>query len=333
MKTARAFASIRARATVSVLLLVGRRSNSSKVSFAQGRARPSAGSSSSSQVFEAPQALSSVVQDQLKEQETFYQRYLRKRLGGVAEISGEWAYRLDVEACENAVPERLRERPLEAFKSYLRYLTYALAAEKADKYLWKWLTSPYVPEYARSWSRDERRQWKGRALRQFVESKVCWAVKPADQLHVGMETFTTAIALTADAREASYIPKDLAGRWLVQQYMSPGQRTVRVEDHEQMTELIRTYSFEPYEQWFERARMQMAHPTKPRADEAFAFFMASEETQAKSNFVRNMINPKDGKVASLLFFMVVKAAQQLDGAGRTVEARTLLDFGRRRMPA
>ncbi|KAK3628549.1 hypothetical protein LTR56_005019 [Elasticomyces elasticus] len=219
------------------------------------------------------------------------------------------------------------------YYGYLRYLTYALAAEKADKYLWKWLTSPYVPEYARSWSRDERRQWKGRALRQFVESKVCWADKPADQLHVGMETFTTAIALTADAREASYIPKGLAGRWLVQQYMSPGQRTVRVEDHEQMTELIRTYSFEPYEQWFETARMQMAHPTKPRADEAFAFFMASEETQAKSNFVRNMINPKDGKVASLLFFMVVKAAQQLDGAGRTVEARTLLDFGRRRMPA
>ncbi|KAK5725497.1 hypothetical protein LTR15_003685 [Elasticomyces elasticus] len=80
------------------------------------------------------------------------------------------------------------------------------------------------------------------------------------------------------------------------------------------------------------ARLQMSHPSKASADEAYGFFMSSEELQHKSDFVREMIDPKDSGVASMLFWSVIKIAQLLELAGRNTDARLILDFGRRRMP-
>ncbi|KAK4923664.1 hypothetical protein LTR49_009219 [Elasticomyces elasticus] len=348
MGITRVLTRVRVRAVVPVLRPAGGRPYSSKVSPVRDAKRTG---------------------DHSKEQEDFYQWYLRKSRAGTGPVPGDWAHRLRLEECESAVPSHLREKPLEAFKSedtelelgrrclelfiarhahgrsntsatrasyakeqpgsrallwylgvrgyerfdlllspgYMRCLTYALAAEQADQHFWKWLMAPHVPEYAKQWPLNEQRQWKGRALRQFVESKVCWAENHAEQLHDGLETFTCAATLTADVTEQSYIPKPIAGRWLSQQFMVPSGRRVRVEDHERMMELIPTFAFEPFERYWTFARLEMAHPTNPKADEAFAFFMASEEFQKRSEFL-------------------------MDRAGRTSDARTMLDFGRRRMP-
>lgn len=219
--------------------------------------------------------------------------------------------------------------------AFLHCLIYCLVAERADDYIWYWLTVHHTPDFASNWTLSEQRQWKGKALRFLVEDKMHWADLGTDRLEEGLNTLLKALdrrLQRLESAEDGFIPKNSAGTWLLQQFLGPESRHVSPTVHERFTHLLRVFTTDPFALQWDRARLHLAHPTAPKPRHFLDFLRLCDTPDHGSVFIADLLNPRHHALAVTFFWTMVNTAQQLHRQGNAADAHWVLDFGRSVMP-
>ena len=162
-------------------------------------------------------------------------------------------------------------------------------------------------------------------MRSAVESAVYWGEDPISGMNDSLAIFRRLGAVYLTHKSKLYIATP--GNWLVSRLTSMDPRGIDVTLFEDCIKIVDYYGTgQPLWYAWEKASCDLHHPLGPRPDTALAFLLhvdACYEAFFKTG---------DDFLDTKIHMKMREAAHALHAAGRSTEAKKVLDIGRRRLP-
>ncbi|KAK5677530.1 hypothetical protein LTS10_010102 [Elasticomyces elasticus] len=217
---------------------------------------------------------------------------------------------------------------------FFRALTLCTSAEGIDKYLWDWMMLRddesrrvlITNKREASFDHPDRSRARGDLLRWMVEAQAYWAPRRAP-LETSLWTFKQAIDIAS--RKIVYIPGGQAGNWMEGALTSEIAGTVPAVWYDRFEHQARIYKKGSRAAEFVVAIVSLFHPT-PDPSKALRYW--KDAPQQQDQYTEALLSNPRHTTQFVVFCHLVRLAQYLHQHGDLVNARWVLDFGRRYSP-
>lgn len=220
-------------------------------------------------------------------------------------------------------PETVDRYDIATHPRFTRTLVHLLRAEKSTEHLWHWLSIDHTPAILTG-DTHKPRLWKSMVFRDLVESEVFWAQDP-NPMTAGLKTYIRGL----DQSKRTGISTGNAGNWLMNRLSACDNSGLNDALFEGFIKRIRWHT----DHIFHTAILHLTHPSRPSAVRSLALLRASgDDHPARSEFLKELLRPKDSRMKLKLYFWLVRTAQILHKNGDVQDARWVVDLARQRVP-
>ncbi|KAK3658946.1 hypothetical protein LTR56_001382 [Elasticomyces elasticus] len=219
-----------------------------------------------------------------------------------------------------------RDDPDYDLPRFFRALALCITAEDedADNHMWKLIL---LKDDGPGSNDFNRARIRGDLLRWMVEAQALWAPRTAP-LDKAFRTFFRAVDISR--KGIVHIPTGFAISWLEGPLESEVAETVSQQDYDRFIQQTQLWKKEPSDAGL---AISLSSLFRPKPDLSYALnFWKRAESQPDS-FTRHLLSARRSATQYVLFWHLTRLAQSLRRNGDLVNARWVLDFGRKHVPA
>ncbi|KAF7195275.1 hypothetical protein HII31_03481 [Pseudocercospora fuligena] len=213
----------------------------------------------------------------------------------------------------------------------VRATVFCLTAEGRNDIVMQWLRiqsfSPGIQET--SDSRKAINQWKEIAIRDYIEARCFWSTSG---LNDGLRAFFDLDMDRNTAEPQAILKVTYAALFLQKQLWYYPSSQVHVDLFERFVSWFAGYTQDHGDRDFNAARFALVHPAKADPLPAYRFLKRYSTNTDETLFIKDLFHPADGRAASILFWFVLRTAQQLHNQNSPEKAREVLNVGVSALP-